>query len=91
MYALYDDLNHLHSDFKVVAGSDSPRSCIPGSDSKPHTWSLSNNPGKVAGWISCGTYNGNTEIVWTADAKLTLGVVDGQDLGSLYDWWLSNG
>jgi serine/threonine kinase PknH len=91
MYALYGNPNDLRSDFKVASGANTPLPCTPGGDPKPHTWSYEKNSNQVAGWIACGSYNDNPEIVWTSDAKLTLGLIDGRDLANLHQWWLSNG
>jgi len=90
LFTLYRNANDLRSDFKDAAGADQGVACIPGGDSKPHTWSLGNS-NEIAGWLACGTYKDIPEIIWTNNAKNVLAVVEGRDISSLYQWWQTNG
>jgi hypothetical protein len=91
MFVLYGDPNDLKSDFKGAVGNDQTLPCVPGGDSKPHTWNYGQNSTDVAGWVACGTFNGTAEVIWTNNAKDLLGVIEGNDLADLYQWWQTNG
>lgn len=90
LFTLYGNTNDLRSDFKEAAGADQWLACVPGGESKPHTWSLVNS-NEIAGWLACGTYEDIPEIIWTNNAKNLLAVVEGRDISSLYQWWQTNG
>jgi hypothetical protein len=57
----------------------------------PHTWNYGQNSTDIAGWVTCGTFNGTAEIVWTNNAKGVLGVIEGNDLADLHQWWQTSG
>lgn len=91
MFVLYGNPNDLKSDFKGAVAQDETMPCEPGGDPKPHTWSYGQNSNEIAGWVACGTFNDTSEIIWTDNAKGTLGVIEGRDLDALHKWWQTNG
>jgi hypothetical protein len=60
----------------------------------PMPWYDDSAPNEIAGWVACGRVNGPVHgdpnarsIMWTSNSDLLLGIAEGPDLASLYDWW----
>jgi predicted Ser/Thr protein kinase len=77
-YSLFDSSGALNQRFSSAAGSVTAASPCTQS---PTPWS--------GGQVACGTSGGSARIVWTRREDLLLGDARGNDLASLYSWWLS--
>jgi serine/threonine kinase PknH len=91
-YALYGDATSLQSGFFTAIGRDDQLVACPGTNQSPTVYRHPNSPGQVAGHISCGDINGQSEVVWTSDADLLLVAAQSLDeVPPLYQWWLADG
>jgi hypothetical protein len=87
VFALYTTPADTEDAFRATTGDDALTAC-PDNEPSPGTWHYNATPDQVAGSIACGTYNGQTELIWTDHSKLLTAVVEGPDITSLYRWWL---
>ncbi len=91
LYALFDSSTNLASAFSSTIKDVSMAACGDAGQS-PTTWRQGAN-GQSAGQVACGTYKNAATITWTTDAKNVLGHITASngDVGSLYQWWRTNG
>lgn len=88
-FALYSDVDRLQEDFTSVIGDDELTAC-PGTDGSPTNWDFnSGDPAESEGMLACGEFDGRADIVWTKTSDLLLGTGQGNDLDTLYQWWVS--
>jgi hypothetical protein len=87
-FSLFADANSLASQFQAGVNGDAVSQC-PGSIDSPRSWHYDATPAFSAGSLVCGTRNNAPDLTWTKNDVLLLGAVQGQDLDSLYGWWLS--
>lgn len=89
-YILYANPTDLANHFATITGDDAIFPCAVG-EPAPQTWHYNSTPDVSAGQVSCGTYNGTPELVWTNTAKLMMVSSQAPDINALYTWWLTNG
>ncbi|MEZ0349281.1 serine/threonine protein kinase [Mycobacterium sp. pR1184] len=89
-YFLFSDGSALASSFQRLIGGDSLSNC--GNAASPTPWHQGSSTAN-AGSVACGTFQNHAEVIWTNEAKNTLGVIRaaGNDVSSLYQWWRDNG
>ena len=90
-YILFSNPDDLAGSFKASIKDDVLTACGDAGQS-PTSWhqgSSTTNTGSLA----CGTYQNGAEIIWTNDAKNILSLIraSNTDVGTLYQWWRSNG
>ena len=82
-YSLYGNPADLNKAFNV--NSAAPLPCPGTTDPGPIAWE--------GGMVKCGhdfyPQQSQSMLTWTKDADLVVVNVEGADLASLYDWWLS--
>jgi serine/threonine kinase PknH len=89
-FSLFADANSLATRFQDGVNDDAVSQC-PGSIDSPRSWHYDATPAFAAGSLVCGTNNNAPDLMWTKDDVFLLGDVQGPDLPSLYQWWLSLG
>jgi hypothetical protein len=89
-YLLFGNSSDLASAFTNAIASDALTNC--GDASSPTVWHQQNSAAS-AGQVACGTYQGQSEVIWTTDAKNVLSLIRAAngDTASLYTWWKANG
>jgi hypothetical protein len=87
-FSLFADANALASQFQDGVDEDAVSQC-PGSIDTPRSWHYDATPAFSAGSLACGSRNNVPDLTWTKNDVLLLGAIQGQDLDSLYGWWLS--
>ncbi|AKN15341.1 hypothetical protein [Mycobacterium haemophilum] len=89
-YLLFSNGSDMASSFTTSIGSDTLADC--GDVKSPTVWHQGSSTDS-AGQVACGTYHGSAEVIWTADAKNVLGVIDAADgnVPKIYAWWQKNG
>ena len=85
-FNLYPDKTTLDSHFKSGTAEDTVQDC-PGGLQSPGTWHYESTPDQVAGQLVCGTYKATPDLMWSDNAQLLLGDIQGSDLTALYQWW----
>jgi hypothetical protein len=88
-FSIYPDQATLDTHFANGASADTIAPCPNGAKS-PGTWHSSTNPNQTGGQVVCGTYNGNTDLQWSDNARLFLGDLSGTDINSLYQFWANS-
>ncbi|MGZ4583026.1 MAG: serine/threonine protein kinase [Mycobacterium sp.] len=90
LYALFDGPTNLASAFSSTIKDVSMAACGDAGQS-PTTWHQGSSAS--AGQVACGTYKNSATITWTTDSKNVLGHITANngDVGSLYQWWRTNG
>jgi len=65
----------------------------PGQTQSPTPWHYDSTPTVDEGMIACGTYNGQSYVVWSTQSKLMLSDVLSKSGGiqGLHDWWVNYG
>jgi len=89
-YILYGKPAHLADHFARITEDDAIVPCAP-NEPAPQTWHYDSTPDVEAGQVSCGTFAGAPELVWTNSAKLVMVSAQGADINAMYAWWLANG
>jgi serine/threonine kinase PknH len=89
-FSLFADANSLATRFQDGVNDVAVSQC-PGSIDSPRSWHYDATPAFAAGSLVCGTNNNAPDLMWTKDDVFLLGDVQGPDLPSLYQWWLSLG
>lgn len=85
-FALFADQPTLDRKFADFIGEDQLTPC-PGGLPSPGPWSYTGSTTESDGQIACGSYQGAPELIWTQNAELMLGGIQGSDIGSLYKYW----
>lgn len=90
-YMLFSNATDLASAFTASTKDDKLVNC--GDAASPTTWHQGAAGSAPSGQVACGTYQGQSEVIWTTDAKNVLSFVraNGTDTGALYTWWRTNG
>lgn len=89
-YTLYGSPDDMSSHLGSVTSDDVVKACSPNA-ATPESWHYNATPDQQAGLVSCGSYNGTPELVWTNSANSLLAVAQGPDVEALYQWWLKDG
>jgi len=93
-FTLWPDADTMNDQFQTQAmGSElwAPAPC-PGAGASPATWNYPATPDQISGQLLCGSFEGAPDIEWTRDAQLlTLDVVGGHDIDTLFQWWSVSG
>jgi serine/threonine kinase PknH len=91
-YSLYADQPTLDKAFDETIKLLTESLQCPGTNlDSPQPWNYEATPEKEEGRISCGTYKGEGDVVWTKNADLVLGDTLAANLEALYQWWLKFG
>jgi serine/threonine-protein kinase len=85
-FALFPNQRSLDKHFQGFVGEDKVLDC-PGGFKSPGTWNYNDTPDVAAGRIACGTFQGTPDVIWTQNADMLLGNIQGNDLESLYNYW----
>ncbi|ODR02394.1 hypothetical protein BST27_26435 [Mycobacterium intermedium] len=89
LYATPNDLTRSFAHGAGVAGYSVASSC-PGDQASPGTWGDSYRD-QTAGLVECAaSVEGNPAVIWTDDDHRRLGIVEGDDIDTLYRWWRVN-
>ncbi|GAB3028210.1 hypothetical protein MBOU_54000 [Mycobacterium bourgelatii] len=89
LYATPNDVTRNFAHGAGVAGYSVASSC-PGDQASPGTWGDSYRD-QTAGLVECGTSAaGKPAVIWTDDDIRRLGIVEGNDIDTLYRWWRGN-
>jgi serine/threonine kinase PknH len=89
-YIRYRNPVDLGDRFTALIGDDETFPCVPG-EPAPQAWHYNATPDATAGNVSCGTFKGTPELIWTNNAKLLMVSAQGSDINAMYQWWLANG
>jgi serine/threonine-protein kinase len=89
-YLLFSNSDDLSGRFTATIGDDATFPCVAG-EPAPQSWHYKSNPDATVGLVSCGTYNGSPELVWTDSDKLVVASAQGPDINAMYQWWLASG
>jgi hypothetical protein len=93
-YFLFPSADALASTFKTSIHQDGVNLTNCGNSQSPAPWSQ--YQGNTAGQVACATMQqqgGVAQIMWTTDAKNVMSFIraSNDDVGSLYNWWLTKG
>jgi hypothetical protein len=89
-YILYPNATTLANHFTAIIADDATFPCAP-NEPAPQTWHYNSSPDVTAGEVSCGTFKGTPELVWSNVGKLLMASAQGPDINGMYSWWLENG
>jgi serine/threonine kinase PknH len=89
-YILYPDATALANHFSAIIADDATFPCA-ANEPAPQSWHYNSSPDVAAGEVSCGTYKGRPELVWSNIGKLVMASAQGPDINGMYSWWLQNG
>lgn len=94
VYGLFDNPDELTNAFNqdIHADNVTLTNC-PGAGPSPDGWHHDNSPTVTAGQIACATYKGQTNLIWSNQAKLILCDVFGDPpvIDDLHAWWSKYG
>ncbi|MDT5225493.1 MAG: hypothetical protein QOG19_2900 [Mycobacterium sp.] len=90
-FGLYGNLDDMQTGFKQLGGDKiTIASSCPGNQVSPGPWTYGSS-GKTGGQVECATIPMDSVnhpiVVWSDDSKLRVGLVVGNDIDTLYQWW----
>jgi hypothetical protein len=89
-YVLLGNPNDLAGAFTTSVGAMTQTNC--GDVKSPTVWRQSNTA-DPSGQVACGTFEGQSEVLWSTNARSVISLIRGSngDVAALYNWWRTMG